>query len=91
MQEYLGVHGIDLDHCMHDVFHVVSKNVFHGFDCVIVCYTLRGKHLHGMMYMGNVIVWLLHRKKKHTHTHTHTHIYIYIHSHGKMYMGKVKC
>ena len=29
-------------------------------DCVIVCYKLRGKHIHGMMYMGNVIAWLLH-------------------------------
>ena len=29
---------------------------------MIVCYTLRGKHIHGMMYMGNVIVWLLRRK-----------------------------
>ena len=25
-------------------------------DCVIVCYTLRGKHIHGMMYMGNAKV-----------------------------------
>ena len=46
---------------MHDVFHVVSGYVFHGCDCVLVCYTLRGKHIHGMMYMGNVIVWLLRR------------------------------
>ena len=36
-----------LDHCMHCVFHVC--------DCVIVCYTLRGKLIHGMMYMRNVI------------------------------------
>ena len=40
---------------MHDVFHVMSGYVFHGCDCVLVCYTLRGKHIHGMMYMGNVI------------------------------------
>ena len=43
-----------LDHCMHCVFHVC--------DCVIVCYTLRGKLIHGTMYMGNVIVWLLRGK-----------------------------
>ena len=66
MQEYLGVHETGLDHCMHDV----SRNVFHGCDCVIVCYTLRGKHLHGMMYMENVIAWLLHMKYTHTHTQT---------------------
>ena len=29
--------------------------VFHVCDCVIVCYTLRGKLIHGMMYMENVI------------------------------------
>ena len=46
---------------MHDVFHVVSIYVFHGCDCVLVRYTFRGKHIHGMMYMGNVIAWLLHR------------------------------
>ena len=46
---------------MHDVFHVVFRYVFHGCDCVLVCYTLRGKHIHGMMYMGNVIPWLLRR------------------------------
>ena len=51
-----------LDHCMHDVFHVVFKYVFHVCDCLIVCYTLRGKLIHGRMYMGNVIVWLLRRK-----------------------------
>ena len=51
-----------LDHCMHDVFHVVSGYVFYVCDCVIVCYTLRGKLIHGMMYMGNVIAWILHRK-----------------------------
>ena len=28
--------------------------VFHICDCVIVCYTLHGKLIHGMMYMGNV-------------------------------------
>ena len=51
---------------MHDVFHVMSGYVFHVFDCMIVCYTLHGKRLqiarkdiHGMMYMGNVIAWLL--------------------------------
>ena len=40
-----------LDHCMHCVFHVC--------DCVIVCYILHGKLVHGMMYIGNVIAWLL--------------------------------
>ena len=44
------------------VFHVVFGYVFHVCACVIVCYTLRGKHIHDMMYMGNVIVWLLLRK-----------------------------
>ena len=68
MQEYLGVHGTDLDHCMHDVFHVVFGYVIHFYDCVIVCYTLRGKtytrydvygkcdcagkYIHGIMYIG---------------------------------------
>ena len=47
---------------MHGVFHVVFGYVFHVCDCVIVCYTLRGKHIHDMMYMGNVIPWLLRRK-----------------------------
>ena len=47
-----------LDHCMHGVFHVVFGYVFHVCDCVIMCYTLRGKLIHGMMYMGNVNVWL---------------------------------
>ena len=51
-----------LDHCMHGVFRVVFGYVFHVCDCVIVCYTLRGKLIHGMMYMGNVIAWLLHGK-----------------------------
>ena len=45
----------DLDHCMHGVFHVVFGYVFHVCDRVIVCYTLRGKHIHCKMYMGNVI------------------------------------
>ena len=80
MQEYLGVHWKGLDHCMHGVFHVVSRYVFHGCDCLIVCYTLRGKHIHSMMYIGNVIAWLLSRN-----------IYIHTHIHGKMYMGKVEC
>ena len=31
--------------------------VFHVCDYVIVCYTLRGKLIHGMMYTGNVIAW----------------------------------
>ena len=62
MQEYLGVHGTSLDHCMHVVFHVVSRYVFYVCDCVIVCYTLRGKLIHGMMYMGNVIAWILRGK-----------------------------
>ena len=51
-----------LDHCMHGVFRVVFGYVFHVCDCVIVCYTLHGKLIHGMMYMGNVIVWLLRGK-----------------------------
>ena len=38
--------------------------VFHVCDCVIVCYTLRGKLIHGMMYMRNVIAWLLRGEKK---------------------------
>ena len=41
---------------MHGVFHVVFGYVFHGCDCMIMCYTLRGKHIHGMMYMGNAKV-----------------------------------
>ena len=36
---------------MHGVFHVVFRYVFHVIDCVIVCYTLRGKHIHGMIYI----------------------------------------
>ena len=40
---------------MHGVFHVVFGYVFHVCDCLIVCYTLRGKLIHGMMFMGNVI------------------------------------
>ena len=48
---------------MHGVFRVVFGYVFHVCDCVIVCYTLGGKLIHGMMYMVNVIVWLLHGKK----------------------------
>ena len=63
-REYLGVHGTGFDHFMHDVFHVVSRYVFHGCDCVILCYRLHGKHIYGMMYMGNVIAWLLRRKMK---------------------------
>ena len=43
----IGVHGTGLDHCMHGVF----GYVFHVCDFMIVCYTLRGKHIHGMMYM----------------------------------------
>ena len=46
-----------LEHCMHGVFRVVFGYVFHVCDCVIVYYTLRGKLIHGMMYMGNVIAW----------------------------------
>ena len=42
---------------MHGVFHVVFRYVFHVCDCVIVCFTLRGKLIHGMMYMGKVIAW----------------------------------
>ena len=42
---------------MHGVFRVVFGYVFRVCDCVIVCYTLRGKLIHGMMYMGNVIAW----------------------------------
>ena len=51
-----------LDHCMHGVFRVVFGYVFHVCDCLIVCYTLRGKLIHGMMCMGNVIAWLLRGK-----------------------------
>ena len=47
---------------MHGVFHIVFGYVFHVCDCVIVCYTLRGKHIHGMMYMGIMIAWSLHGK-----------------------------
>ena len=51
------IHGTGLGHYMRGVFQVVS-----GCDCVIVCYTLHGKHIHSRMYMGNVIAWLLRRK-----------------------------
>ena len=44
-----------LGHYKHGVFHVVFGYVFHVYDCLIVCDTLRGKLIHGMMYMGNVI------------------------------------
>ena len=47
---------------MNGMFHVVFGYVLHVYDCVIVCYTLRGKHIHGMIYMGNVIAWLLRGK-----------------------------
>ena len=47
---------------MHGVFHVVFEYVFHVCDYVIVCYKLRGKLIHGMMYMGNVIARLLREK-----------------------------
>ena len=47
---------------MHGVFHAVFGYVFHVCDCVIVCYTLRGKYIHGIMYMGNVIAWSLRGK-----------------------------
>ena len=47
---------------MHGVFHVVFEYVFHVCDYVIVCYKLRGKPIHGMMYMGNVIARLLREK-----------------------------
>ena len=36
--------------------------MFYVCDCVIVCYTLRGKHIQSRMYMGNVIAWLLREK-----------------------------
>ena len=48
-----------LDHCMHGVFHVMFRYVFHVCDYVIVCWTLNRKHIHCRMYMGNVIVWWL--------------------------------
>ena len=54
---------MSLDHCMHGVFHVVFECVFHVCDYVIMCYTLRGKLIHGMMYMGNMIAW----EKKYMH------------------------
>ena len=38
---------------MHGVFHVMFGFVLHVCDCLIVCYTLRGKLIHGMMYMGS--------------------------------------
>ena len=38
---------------MHGMFHVVFGYVFHVCECLIVCYTLREKHIHGRMYMGN--------------------------------------
>ena len=47
---------------MHGVFRVVFGYVFYVCDCVIVYYALRGKLIHGMMYMGNVIALLLHGK-----------------------------
>ena len=40
-----------LDHCMHGVFRFVFGYVFHVCDCVIMCYTFRGKLIHGMMYI----------------------------------------
>ena len=40
---------------MHGVFRVVFGYMFHVCDCVIMRYTLRGKLIHCMMYMGNVI------------------------------------
>ena len=43
-----------LDHYMHCVFHVVFGYVFNVCNCVIVCYKLRGKYIHGMMYIGKV-------------------------------------
>ena len=57
---------------MHGVFRVVFGYVFHVCDCVIVRYTLRGKLIHDMMYMGNVIVWLLRGK------YIYIYIYIYV-------------
>ena len=69
---------------MHGVFHVVSGYVFHGCDCVIVCYTLRGKHIHSIVYRGIVIAWLLRRN-------IYIYIYIYIYIHGKIHMRKVEC
>ena len=53
------LHAWGLDHCMHGVFRVVFGYVFHVCNYVIVCFTMRGKLIHGMMYMGNVIAWLL--------------------------------
>ena len=58
---------------MHGVFRVVFEYVFHVCDCVIMCYTLRGKPIHGMMYMGNVNAWLLGGKN---------------YMHGIMYIGR---
>ena len=58
---------------MHGVFRVVFGYVFHVCDCVIVCYTLRGKLIHDMMYMRNVIAWLLRGKN---------------YMHGIMYIGE---
>ena len=47
---------------MHGVFRVVFGYVFRVCDCVIVSYTLCGKLIHGMMYMGNMIARLLRGK-----------------------------
>ena len=43
--------GIGIDHCMHCTFLCC---VLHDCDCVIVCYKLREKYVHGLMYIGKV-------------------------------------
>ena len=58
---------------MHGVFRVVFGYVFHVCDCVIVCYTLSGKLIHGMMYIGYVICVVKAREN---------------YMHGIMYIGR---
>ena len=62
-----------LDHCMHGGFRVVFGYVFHVCDRVIVCYTLRGKLIHGMMYMGKCDCVVIAREN---------------YMHGIMYIGR---
>ena len=43
--------GIGFRHCMHCTFLCC---VLHDCDWVIVCYKLREKYVHGLMYIGKV-------------------------------------
>ena len=52
--------------------------VFHVCDCVIVCYTLRGKLIQGLMYMGNVIA-----------RENYMHDILYIGSSGMLRLGTI--